>query len=69
MTAAALYDRRVVYVDKELWRYCQQLVYPKTLPSHGHPYEGGFSPRKRPASWLYHELVSDPDLRRRFGAP
>lgn len=61
--------RRVVYVDQELWRYVQQLVYPKTTPSRGHPYATAFSPRVRPASWLYHELVSDPDLRRRFGAP
>lgn len=48
-----------------LWIQCQAVTYPKRFPSLHPPFDPeGLSPKRRPASWLYHKLVNDPELRK-----
>lgn len=51
-------------IDYELWARVQQIVYPHRCPSPHEPFAADqCSPRTKPASWLYHQLVNDADLR------
>jgi hypothetical protein len=50
--------------DRALWQAVQRIVYPRRFPSGNPPFpQTGTSPKRRPASWLYHTLLKDPALR------
>jgi hypothetical protein len=59
----------VIAVDMPLWHACQRIAYPErrvTGVSDHPPFLGPVpSPRRMPASWLYHKLASDPALRQK----
>lgn len=50
--------------DPGLWHSVQLIVYPRKPPSFGAPFPAEIcSPKRKPASWLYHTLAADPALR------
>lgn len=52
-------------VDPELWHKVQVLTYPHRAPSIHSPFRmQGATPKRKPASWLYHLLRRSPILPR-----
>ena len=55
-------DERVA--DPELWFKVQKIAYPNRYPSVFGPFpRAECSPKIKQASWLYHELLNDNELR------
>lgn len=53
--------------DFLLWQRVQRIVYPDRRPSRHQPFPAReCSSKNKPASWLYHTLLADADLRAKF---
>ncbi len=56
--------REVRAPSHALWQQVQRITYPGRWPSDHGPFPAdGATPRRRPASWLYHTLACDSVLR------
>lgn len=50
--------------NQPLWAHVQRLVYPDRWPSEHRPFPAAScTPKRKPASWLYHKLAADTALR------
>ena len=51
-------------IDLPLWHACQRIAYPTRSASDHPPFLGPLPrPNRMPASWLYHKLAANPELR------
>jgi hypothetical protein len=51
-------------IDLELWHLVQQRIYLDRLPSYNKPFPmSACRAGRKPASWWYHRLVTDPAMR------
>lgn len=52
-------------IDLPLWLACQRIVYGWRINTSNRPFAVDIcTPRRKPASWLYHLLAANPSLRR-----